>query len=96
MPKRIGGSGRTPKSVFPGGATLIDQLSMRSPTGGKKVPDEAAMALLARQSTGTPTLSADDEAALDQARAEHMADYQAIVASRFPDWRAWVLEKRCE
>ena len=69
---------------------------MRSPIDGKKVPDEAAMALLAREKTGTPALSPDEASSLAQARAEHWADYQALVASRFPTWRAWVLEKPCE
>ena len=31
---------------------VVDQLSMRSPAAGKKVPDEAAMALLEREKTG--------------------------------------------
>jgi len=75
---------------------LVDQLSMRSPANGRKVPDEAAMALLAREESGMPALSPDEASSLAQARAEHWADYQGLVASRYPTWRAWVLDKPCE
>jgi hypothetical protein len=75
---------------------VVDQLSMRSPLGGRKVPDQDAMALLARQSAGGSALSPNEERALDEARSEHNTDYQALVASRFPDWRAWLLDKPCD
>jgi hypothetical protein len=75
---------------------VVDQLGMRSTRGGQPVPDAAAMSLLDRERTANPPLSSDERAALDRARAEHQADYDAIVAERFPAWRAWVLERACE
>ena len=75
---------------------IVDQLSMRSSGIGKSVPDEAAMALLEREKTGSPPLSVTEEAALARARREHWTDYETIVAERFPAWRAWVLDERCE
>jgi hypothetical protein len=75
---------------------VVDQLSMRAPGIDKSVPDEPAMALLVREKTGDPPLSATEQAALARARSEHWADYQAIVAERFPAWKAWVLDERCE
>jgi len=75
---------------------IVDQLSMRGLRNGAKVPDEAAMALLEREKTGNPPLSLAEKTELDRARAEHLADYQALVASRFPAWRDWVLDRQCE
>jgi hypothetical protein len=75
---------------------VVDQLSMRSPLGGKRVPDQAAMDLLARETNQVPPLSAKEVSALDEARADHMADYQSIVVSRFSDWKAWVMAKPCD
>jgi hypothetical protein len=75
---------------------VLDQLSMRSPHGGKQVPDVAAMGLLERERTGAPPLSPDETAALERARAEHLTDYEAIAAERFPSWRSWALERPCE
>jgi hypothetical protein len=74
---------------------VVWQLSMRSPRDGKRVPDEAAMALLDRYNGGSLPPSESERAALDQARAEHEADYETLMASRFPDWRAWVLGSPC-
>jgi hypothetical protein len=75
---------------------IVDELSMRSSGPGKSVPDETAIALLDRERTGAPALSLPEQAALDRARAEHLADYQAFVAERFPAWKAWALSERCE
>jgi hypothetical protein len=75
---------------------VVDQLSMRSPLDGKAVPDEAAMALLERERTGDPPLSPHERAELDRARSDHMAEYVALVASRFPTWKAWILDEPCE
>jgi hypothetical protein len=75
---------------------MVEQLSMRSPHDGQKVPDEEAMALLERQNGGTPPLTPDESAALARAQAEHLSDYEALMADRFPAWKAWVLEVACE
>jgi hypothetical protein len=75
---------------------VVGQLSMRSPRNGQRVPDEAAMALLERETTGNPPLTPDEALALEQARAEHLADYEVLVAERFPAWRAWALDVPCE
>jgi hypothetical protein len=75
---------------------MLDELSMRSFAHGKSVPDETAIALLDREKTGNPPLAPEEQAALDRARAEHLADYRTFVADRFPRWRAWMLEARCE
>ncbi len=74
---------------------VVGQLSMRSPRDGRKVPDEAAMALLERETNGPP-LSPEEAAELERARAEHQRDYDALVAERFPAWRDWALETSCE
>jgi hypothetical protein len=75
---------------------VVDQLSMRSFGPGKSVPDETAIALLDREKIGRPALAPEEQAALERARAEHLTDYQALVSDRFPRWRAWMLEERCE
>jgi hypothetical protein len=75
---------------------VVEQLSMRSPRDGRRVPDEAAMALLEREKTSDPPLTPDEALALEQARAEHLADYQVLVAERFPAWRDWALGVACE
>jgi hypothetical protein len=74
---------------------IVDELGMRSFAVGKDVPDRAAILLLDREKTQNPPLSPDEQAALDRARAEHWADYQAFVAQRFPTWKAWVLSEAC-
>lgn len=74
---------------------MVNELSMRSFAPGKDVPDRVAIALLDREKTGNPPLSRDEQAALDRARAEHSADYQAFLALRFPTWKAWVLAESC-
>ena len=75
---------------------VVGQLSMRATTGGESVPDEMAIALLDREATGAPPLSEPEKAALSQAKAAHLADYQALIADRFPAWRRWVLATGCE
>jgi hypothetical protein len=75
---------------------VVGQLSMRSPRNGQRVPDEGAMALLAREQSGDNPLTAHEVLALEQARAEHLADYEVLVAERYPAWRSWVLERPCE
>jgi hypothetical protein len=75
---------------------MVEQLSMRSYRPGQAVPDENAMALLEREQSGDPPLSAEERRALDLARDEHLEDYQAFVAFRFPSLRAWLLEASCE
>jgi hypothetical protein len=75
---------------------VVGQLSMRSPRDGQRVPDEAAMALLERETTGDLPLTPDEALALEAARAEHLADYEVLVAERFPAWRAWALDVPCE
>jgi hypothetical protein len=75
---------------------MVEQLSMRSYVPGRPVPHEFAMALLERERTGEPPLSVDEQHALRVARDEHMADYQAFVAARFPTWRDWMLEAPCD
>ncbi len=75
---------------------VVGQLSMRSPRDGKSVPDQRSMSLLEREKTGVPPLSTDEASELDQARADHLADYDAIVQDRFSSWRAWVLEQPCD
>jgi hypothetical protein len=74
---------------------IVDELSMRSFSPGKDVPDRAAIALLDRVKSGNPPLSPDEQATLDRARAEHWADYEAFLAQRFPTWKAWVLAEPC-
>jgi hypothetical protein len=75
---------------------VVGQLAMRSPHGGAKVPDERAMALLERETTGEPPLTPDETAELEAARAEHLSVYEALVAERFPAFRDWALEVGCE
>ena len=75
---------------------MVDELSMRSSTDGASVPDDAAITLLDRESTGMPPLTAEETEALENARAEHRRDHATFVAERFPTWRAWVLEEPCE
>jgi hypothetical protein len=75
---------------------VVGQLAMRSPHGGAKVPDERAMALLERETTGEPPLTPDESAELERARAEHLEVYETLDAERFPAWRDWVLEVPCE
>jgi hypothetical protein len=75
---------------------VVGQLSMRSPRDGQRVPDEVAMALLERETTGDPPLTPEEALALQEARAEHLADYEVLVAERFPAWRAWALDVPCE
>lgn len=75
---------------------MVDELDMRSYAPGVPVPDETAIALLDREITGTPPLTVDEVGALDEARAQHIADYESFVADRFPAWRTWVLEQPCE
>ena len=74
---------------------IVDELSMRAFAPGKEVPDRAAIDLLERAKPGAPPLSRDEQTALDRARAEHRADYQAFIAERFPAWKAWTLEQPC-
>ncbi len=75
---------------------VVGQLSMRSPRDGKSVPDQRAISLLERENTGDPPLSPAEVGELDEARADHLADYETIVRERFSSWRAWVLEQPCE
>jgi hypothetical protein len=75
---------------------LVDELSMQAFGAGKEVPDAPAMRLLDREKTRTPPLIATERAILDRARIEHLADYRALMAERFPVWRAWILGERCE
>jgi hypothetical protein len=74
---------------------VVDELSMRAFALGKPIPDEPAIALLDREATDEPPLSDEERAELERARAEHRADYETLVAERFPAWRTWALEKRC-
>lgn len=78
------------------GQKVVTQLAMRAHAPGIAVPDTEAMTLLEREQTGNPPLSEAEQALLSQARAEHLSDYEALVASRFPDLRAWLLENPCE
>ncbi|HEX6767461.1 MAG TPA: hypothetical protein VF103_18310, partial [Polyangiaceae bacterium] len=75
---------------------MVGELSMRSTRDGHDVPDRRAMTLLEREKTGDPPLSADEAAALERSRAEHLADYDALVAERFPAFRDWALAFGCE
>jgi hypothetical protein len=75
---------------------MVGQLSMQGLAPGRRVPDEAAMQLLARESAGSPPLSSEEQGELDEARSRHAADYQDLVASRFPSWKSWTLERACE
>jgi hypothetical protein len=75
---------------------IVDELSMRAFATGKEVPDTSAMGLLDRERTRVPPLIASENAALDRARREHATDYRTFMAERFPVWRAWMLEERCE
>lgn len=75
---------------------MVEQLSMRSPLHGQSVPDLEAMELLERETTGTSPLSTEEIAALERARAQHEADYEMLMAERFPAWRAWLLDVRCD
>jgi hypothetical protein len=75
---------------------IVDELSMQAFATGKEVPDTSAMGLLDRERTQVPPLIASENAALDRARREHAADYRTFMAERFPVWRAWMLEERCE
>ena len=75
---------------------MVDELSMRAPAPGKSVPDTDAISLLDREATGMPPLTAEETAALERARAEHLADHRAFVGVRFPAWKAWALEQRCD
>ncbi len=75
---------------------MVGQLSMRSYADGVSVPDERAMELLAREQSGDPPLGPEEASELAAARAQHQADYDAFVAARFPDWKAWMLERSCE
>ena len=78
------------------GQKIVEQLSMRSTRDGNVIPDERAMTLLERDRTGNPPLSSAERIELERARADHVADYQHFVAERFPAWRAWLLDQRCE
>jgi len=79
------------------GQKIVDQLSMQAATAADRVvPDAPAMALLERSKLGDPTLSSAERIQLDAARARHVADYEALAASRFPTWRAWALTSKCE
>jgi hypothetical protein len=75
---------------------IVDELSMRSSAPGKEVPNRRAIGLLDRSKAGNPPLSVAEQAELDQARAEHSADYEAFVAQRFPTWKAWALAEPCQ
>jgi hypothetical protein len=75
---------------------IVGQLSMRSTAPGVLVPDVVAMALLEQETTKDPPLTQDQQAQLDQARQEHLADYQAFVQQRLPSLQAWLLEQRCD
>jgi hypothetical protein len=75
---------------------MVEQLSMRGTLDGVAVPDTAAMSLLERERKGTPPLSSDERAALDRARSEHERDYAHVMAERFPAWKAWILDRRCD
>jgi hypothetical protein len=74
---------------------LVERLSMRSPRNGQVVPDQQAMDLLERQQQDATSLSATEARSLDAAREQHERDYQSLVSSRFPTWRAWVLDTPC-
>ncbi len=75
---------------------MVGQLSMQGVGPGRSVPDETAMRLLVRETTGSPPLSSEEQGELDQARSRHTADYQDFVAARFPAWKSWTLERGCE
>jgi len=74
---------------------VVEELSMRAFAPERPIPDEPAIALLDRESTSDPPLTEDEVALLEQARAEHLADYEVLVAERFPSWKAWALEAAC-
>jgi hypothetical protein len=78
------------------GQKIVVQLSMRSTRNGQSVPDQAAMALLERDQTANPPLSPTEKIELERARIDHGSDYQSIVAERFPAWRTWLLDRRCQ
>jgi hypothetical protein len=86
-------------SVFTSEGTLyqkvLEQLSMRAHRAGQLVPDQAAMALVEREKTGAE-LSSDELRQLSESRAEHRADYDALVASRLPALERWLLERPCD
>jgi hypothetical protein len=75
---------------------MVDELSMRAHAPGVAVPDVDGLALLERERTGEPPLSSAEREALERARAEHLADYEAFARERFPTWRAWMLAVACE
>jgi hypothetical protein len=91
------GTTRGPLTVFTSEGMLyqkvVEQLSMRSFDGTNAVPDQPAMQLLQRQNTAE--LSPSEAQALAQARAQHQADYEALVASRQPSLQAWLSSTSC-
>jgi hypothetical protein len=72
---------------------IAELVSMRA---SGTVPDEAAIRLLDREATQSPPLSPDEQAALASARAEHLADYETFMASRYPALKEWLLRTSCE
>ncbi len=74
---------------------MVGQLSMQGLGPGRSVPDEPAMALLERESSGHALL-AEEENELEQARARHAADHEDLMALRFPTWKSWALERSCD
>jgi hypothetical protein len=75
---------------------VVGELSMRSTRDGHDVPDLRAMNLEEREKTADPPLTPDETAALARARAEHLSDYEALVAERFPAWRSWAVAVSCD
>jgi hypothetical protein len=94
------GTIRGPLTVFTSEGMLyqkvVDQLSMRSFDGSAVVPDLPAMALLQRERADASALSAGEQRELEAARTKHELDFSALVASRLPAWKAWVLRTACE
>lgn len=75
---------------------LVGQLAMRALAPGRDVPDSRAMALLEREQTKEPPLTAEEAAELAQARLEHEADLATLRAERVPAVRAWLRAIPCE
>lgn len=94
------GRQRGPLTVFTSEGMLhqkvVEQLSMRSFTGHEPVPDVPAMQLLQRERQDPDSLSADEQQALANARAEHERDFSALMSSRRPELEAWLLATRCD
>ncbi len=74
---------------------VVGQLSMQAPTVNRVVPDAPAMQLLEREQQGD-ALTEEEALELEQARSRHVADYESLVANRFPALRDWALAVSCE